>query len=539
MSRRTFSEPHKESNNDRLSLVLAAGLEHASINASTSKRDEKMSGNNTLKLKGVTKPPRNKSSDLTNQDVIEQAVKQLQADTATVEMELAFMSDCFSFMDSFLPCDGSMESSVTIMSLGAVRYCQHKGLVDPEFADKFYECADTYLSYLFIAFNLPSETPRATMDMSALFDDPQRGQRQRTVYANQPFSALLSEYWKGLREFNDNVGRGRWAGVKEVLTILLPIIGNLIFLLSQYSSHGSMFSSDVLNQLNTHFQEAQNLVGGVAAYIPWWAGFLPRMGYISYASERYLLSKSGSSTWTDMAVGLKDIFYNWEFRRGAGEIALGEVPAVETYGAWLLRARWMQDMNMYPAGRVLFNLALLFNRGITQATLYQFESIKKYIDVNSIKEAEKWERELARAADLQAGLDANEKNARKESAEEAVEAWKEAREDLKETIKDSKKVDPSTLALRLPFMPELGIVELVRARNFVAYHKYWRRNITEHMAAMDAAITTMTNIQSNYTYDQLIAAGMDPDQARPPDMNNDNDGGGGGGAAPPAPVPRR
>ena len=139
----------KEKQPSRLETVLAAGLQQLAIDkAATAPKQAVVPRRPLGPSKGIVK------QDRKAKDALEQAIKTLQSGV-TIDTEAAAVAECFEFMDTFLPADGSFESTVVLLSLGVVRYLEQNGIAEAPLSSQFYEAASLYLAYLTVAADPP------------------------------------------------------------------------------------------------------------------------------------------------------------------------------------------------------------------------------------------------------------------------------------------------------------------------------------------------------------------------------------------------
>ena len=499
MSQRTpLTTPHRKPPTDRLAVVLAAGIEHVSIDAKSNQLYNKVRMGGVKPGQGVKKP------DSVLKKGIQQAVKKAELTNVTLEAELAVMTDCFKVMEAFMPSDGSIESMVTIMSVGAIRYFELNGLFDPVFAVEFYQAANSYLSYLLIAKDLPSGASLRTANMptGSLFDDKTRGQTRRAVFADQTMTALLQDYFSTANSFRQHVREGEWGKVKETVTLMLPSLFNLAFGVAGYLPEGSLPGVDVLRSLNTHYEIALGQAG-----IPYWVTLLtPRKPWTDLANTQYLAERSVGTESSRLGRKIWDVVSGRDLSGGLSGIVLGSPDNPENLLEGLLRKLWSADVIAGPIGRILINLGLVVGRGVVQASLYQVDSVRKYIEINSRKEGRQWNDELAKAADLKVGLRAEDKIRRKTEANLALKLWRNAHKPLSKAVKIKRwrkdQVQLTSLIGRIFSQAQ----EAKEATRVAFQYQIWRNGINEDIIRLDKAITTMTRIQASYTAEEMAAA---------------------------------
>lgn len=507
MSTRPSPAPPEGGSKNRLSAVLAAGIEQVSIDAKAKQLDRKLARANKPKLEGVTKPQRIKTPDSVIQDVIEQALKQAQAKEVTMEQELPVLIDCFEFVGSFLPCNYSSEGASVIACLGAVRYFEHTGICASDLAGYFYVASNTYLAYLQIKDDLPSSASRPVATGS-LFDDATRGQIRRQVFADQSITTLMMDYFGDLRNFIEYVNAGDWAKVREVVYLMLPSLLNTVFAMGGYLP-GSVPGAAMLSELNANYSRVSSQ-GNVATVASMFAtgNWFPRGAWASQASNIFRVGNAAGATASRLGGALWDIVSTRNIGGGLASIVMGGENGGRVMSNFqeLVLIAWRYDTIFLsgPIGRICFNLAAILTRALTQATLYQIDSVKKYITVNSREEAGEWGAELQKAADLKVGLTPAVKAQRKRLVQAQVEKWRDNHKPLAKRIKKRRipRVRRDDLIGRI-----VNMAGEAQAAAEVAFQlTVWKAGVRAFVDNVDEAVTEMNALQTAYTEADMIAA---------------------------------
>lgn len=518
MSRRVA--PPKAAPTNRLTEVLAVGLQQVSINAKIKQLDKKLLQDGVKPGQGIKK-----------NEGLNEALKRAQANTTTFQQDVDILTDCLDFIDAYTPSDGSLESQNMLMCIGTVRCLQHYGICDEAFAQDFFQAADTFLAYLVIADELPSATAaRAASIMkptptAALFNE-QRVQIRRTVFANAAMSTLIGEYFGNLRNIVQYVNAGEWPRVREALITILPAMTNMVFQMMSYIPAGMGLGNDVLRELSTNFANAAATWGR----LPLAFGFGLREGWRETAIRNYDYYRYGWSALGEMSRPLWSFLVERDVRaagRHVGSILTGGLGSPVGVVEGVLKQLWIIDNMTNPIRKISAFLALILFRAASQANLYQIKNVEKYIEVNSIKEGRRWKNELIRAAHMQ-GLGAQVKAARRKLYKKALKEWRIAHKALRLAMRNKPRLHTSLVTAAINPVSEVSAVAY-----FLVEYQAWRNQVNDGTKKLDEAVTTMINLQSKYYTDGQMAAAaqaLDNEDSSDDDDGPPENGGGGGGA---------
>ena len=480
----------------RLHSVLAAGLNRVSIDAKA-KQTAKKSPKDALK-------PSFKS-DKDSISVFEKAVQVALRKSITTEAEIEIISECFEFMETFLPSNGSLDCTATIASVTAVRYLDHSGLIPPDFdTEDFYAVAKLYVSYTTFKSEDSSQTA-----IDAFFGDKDLGQNKRAVLNDVDTRTLLTSYFQDLRNFVTEAKAGNYGPAKELIKQSLPVLVDLAYRMASNHAGSAQRLDEDLDGLYTALQQGAKLatpwlpsVGQAASLLPR-SLLAPVVGWFDYKVKVLeTFSEGVKAEFWDRYYAYANIIFLRDVRGGlARHAVVGSSTtlkaATQNWLDWSLRQLWVMDrvfLASNPLARIGYNLLLIMARAVIQSKFYEVKSIARYVSLNSRKEAAVWKKELDTAADLKRQLTPVDRQTLKRLTGTALFEWRAAHMKLSDFVK--KKPKPSTVAqaIGIPFSPML----LAQSGIFAFRTQRWRSQINESRQDLDKAIEKMRKVQTDY-----------------------------------------
>ena len=490
----------------RLEEVLAAGLRQASLQASTAARAKQLEKKTLIPAKqppkGITKPP----SLIKGDPELREALKRIARERVTLEDEANVVMECFDFVDRFGPFDNSTESEAAMVVVSTLRYFEHLGLVDEDYAAGTYDAISIFLAVRFSGGSNtdvePDQEPTPMATGVSLFSEEQRGQEQRKLFKDKDFSTLFMNYLSSLEIFNLNVYNQDWKKSGFAILNVFLIVMELLGLLSSYAPKDFNLTTEIVQDLNSRFNansEAGSLLTGEASRTKW--------ARLAIEAQRVEMSQNAVRSLFNIKDRMKNGFLAI-FGANGNSAADPNLKYV-----YFLQKVWGLGMTVDPMARIGLHLAMVAVRGYLQARKYRLENIEQYAKLNSPMEAKLWRDELIAATNKKAGLSDDQKKQRIAEAEESAKKWESKHKELSELLKKRPvfKVDFYRLVYGRNWQT---FKEVMRGVKESLQYDSWREEALKQISAINAEIEAMDDLQGKYTDNDITEAKKTVQEAR-------------------------